>query len=64
MFVQVAINIQPDDDWEFSPDEAAEAILTALNGNAEKDIVQVNVNGTGRAGVVPPPPSMTPINGG
>jgi len=62
MNVSVSINLMEGDEWTLTPNEAADAILKALGGDEKKDMVSVNVSGSGTAGSTGLPP--TPMAAG
>ena len=58
MFIQVTISIAEGDTNPGTPAECADKVLTALGGDATKDICNVSMSATGSAGNVPAPASI------
>jgi hypothetical protein len=62
MNVSASITVMTGDEFTLSPTEAADAILKALGGDEKKDIVSVNISGSGQAGQIPvTPPAGPPV---
>lgn len=56
MYVQVTINLNPDESSSGLPGNAAhlaELILAAIGGDEDKDVVTVQLNDSGMAGLTP-----------
>jgi hypothetical protein len=57
MFVNVSISLSSGETASGSANEIAQQVLTAIGGDPSKDVVNVQINDTGSAGQIAPPPS-------
>lgn len=64
MQINVNITLEKGDSFSFTPEQAAENIITALDGDPTNDYCQVTVSmppEVGDAGTNPDPPIETPV---